>query len=114
MTGSSWVTVATFDTAHHARLARTLLDAADIPTRLADDHLVDAMPYYAVAVGGVKLRVPEADVPDAEAVLASVEPASETPRRPGMWALVVLVGGPVALVTAWIAAVATRPRGGVR
>ena len=108
MSGPRWVTVATFDAPHHARLARTLLDAADIPTRLGDDHIVDAFPYYAVAVGGVKLFVPETDVPDAEAVLASVEPASGMEGGMGQWALVLLVGGPVAVVAAWGAAALTR------
>jgi hypothetical protein len=50
--------VRTFSSPPEAHLARSVLDAAGIPTYLADDNIVAADWLYSNAVGGVKLLVP--------------------------------------------------------
>lgn len=103
VTEPSWVTVATYDYPHEARLAQTMLDAAEIPTSLSDDHLVDAFPFYANAIGGIKLRVLEEHGEEARELLADVEapPLRDRSTRTGWWSLVVLMGAwPVAIIGA--------------
>ena len=63
------VTIATFDTMLDAHIALGRLQAEGIEAVLADEHLVQTDWLYAIAVGGIKLQVAEADAPYAVEVL---------------------------------------------
>ena len=63
------VVVRTFTNVPDAHVARSVLDAAGIPTHLADDNIIAADWLYSNAVGGVKLLVPSDRLDEAIAVL---------------------------------------------
>jgi hypothetical protein len=65
------ITVARFDTMPDAHIAKGKLEAEGIPCLLLDEHLVQTDWLYAIAVGGIKLQVPEAHAERALAVLAA-------------------------------------------
>ena len=69
-TAEKWVTIATFNFAHEAHLARTRLESQGIPAHVADEHIVSLNWLYAPAVGGIKLNVLEPDVQKAKEVFA--------------------------------------------
>jgi len=69
-TAEKWVTIATFNFAHEAHLARTRLESQGIPANIADEHIVSINWFYAPAVGGIKLNVLETDVQKAKEVFA--------------------------------------------
>jgi hypothetical protein len=56
------VTVASFRDLHEALLAKGSLDSAGITCFLANENIVRLDWLYANAVGGIKLRVPGAQV----------------------------------------------------
>jgi predicted RNA-binding Zn-ribbon protein involved in translation (DUF1610 family) len=63
--------VARFSTLGEAEAALSALDAAAIPSVLADDNVIAVQWLYANAVGWVKVLVPGKEHEDAAAVLAS-------------------------------------------
>jgi hypothetical protein len=63
------VVVRTFTNVPDAHVARSALDAAGIPTQLADENFVAANWLYSNAVGGVKLLVPSDRLDEASALL---------------------------------------------
>lgn len=63
-------TVARFDEASSAYIAKALLENEGITAHVADEHLVGAYWIYANAVGGIKLQVAEGDVERSQALLA--------------------------------------------
>lgn len=65
--------VRTFVSVTDAHVARSVLDAAGIPTHLADDNIVAAVWTYSNAVGGVKLLAP-ADRWEEASVLLDTPP----------------------------------------
>lgn len=65
------ITVATFDTMPDAHIALGRLRAEGIDCVLADEHMVQTDWLYAIAVGGIKLRVAEADAERARDILAT-------------------------------------------
>jgi hypothetical protein len=68
--GANLVTVATFGNAWEAHLALGKLEAAGIPAAIADENVIAATGgLYTNMVGGVKLRVPAAEVERALAAL---------------------------------------------
>jgi hypothetical protein len=69
------VTVASFRDLHEALLAKGSLDSAGITCFLANENIVRLDWLYANAVGGIKLRVPRAQVKEALEVLNSGIPA---------------------------------------
>lgn len=70
------VVVAEFDTAAEAELARHRLAEADIPSRLADEHLATLYAgYLTTAIGGVKVMVPGARAAEACRRLRALRPA---------------------------------------
>lgn len=73
--------VRAFSSPPEAHVARSVLDAAGIPTYLADDNIVAADWLYSNAEGGVKLPVPS-DRRDQAMVLldSSSSAASGRPR----------------------------------
>ncbi len=64
------VVVATFDDIFNAHLALGRLQSEGIDAVLADEHLVQTDWLYSIAVGGIRLRVPEKDAARAAALLA--------------------------------------------
>ena len=63
------VTVATYDRATDAHIALGRLAAEGIEARLFDEQTVQMDWLYAIALGGIKLRVSRSDVPAARKVL---------------------------------------------
>jgi hypothetical protein len=68
---SEMVTVATFDNMPDAHIALGRLRAEGVDGILADEHLVQTDWLYSIAVGGIKLRVPEEQVPRALEILGA-------------------------------------------
>lgn len=67
------VTVARPYQAVEANLLRAMLEAAGIPATVADANLVQANPWMANAVGGVRVQVPASFVGKAKAAIAEYE-----------------------------------------
>jgi len=68
---TEWVEVASFDTMPEAAVARGRLEAEGIHCMVADEHLVQADWLYAIALGGIRLRVPAAQAARARRILAT-------------------------------------------
>ena len=66
-----FVTVATYDTITSAHIALGRLEAEGIRAELFDDHMVQMDWLYAIALGGIKLKVSHADAVRAKQVLAT-------------------------------------------
>jgi hypothetical protein len=76
---SSWVTLETYADDTTARACRLRLESEGIPTRLENERM-GSRSMYAVATGGVGLRVPEEHVADARVILDqdwSIPPAED-------------------------------------
>jgi hypothetical protein len=63
------VTVATFDEAGQAHIAKNVLEEAGIKVALSDEETVGALWYLSIALGGIKVKVLEEDAERAVAVL---------------------------------------------
>ena len=70
-----FVTIRAFRDLPEAIVARNMLEQAEIPCSLADEHAVGINWIWSNAIGGVKLQVPATYVEAAEAVLAQPVPA---------------------------------------
>ncbi|WP_242916554.1 putative signal transducing protein [Pontibacter liquoris] len=66
------ITIATCNDPTQAHILKGRLAAEGILCFLGDEHIVAAQPFYAVAVGGIKLRVPENDEEEARAIMAGI------------------------------------------
>jgi len=66
----SLVTVASFREPYAAHLARSTLEAENIPVFLAQEHLVGVHWLYSYAIGGVKIQVPEEFAESARSILS--------------------------------------------
>ena len=66
------VTIATFNEATEAHILKGRLESEGILCFLGDEHIIGAQPFYSAAVGGVKLRVTEQDVEEAQAILSRI------------------------------------------
>lgn len=75
----TFVVVRAFTSVPDAHVARSVLDAAGIPTRIADEHLVAADWLYSNAIGGVKLLVPDDRAVEAVAILDATATEVELP-----------------------------------
>ena len=89
---SKWVTAATFNMPYQAHLAKTRLEAADIPVTIRDEHLISINNLYSPALGGVKVQVPPAQLKEAREILESTPDielkdeealAAKMPKEPG-------------------------------
>ncbi|MFP4559985.1 MAG: DUF4870 domain-containing protein [Thiohalorhabdus sp.] len=63
------ITIATFDNQALAHIAKGRLEAEGIPAEIADDHLIQTDWLYGVALGGIKVQVPEAHAARAHSIL---------------------------------------------
>lgn len=119
-----WTRIAQFDQPLEAHLARGRLEAAQIPVRVADEHLVANDWLLSGALGGIKLSVPAEHAETARALLdeidATAKLADETPTCPHCgstriearresWAFNVVAVAAV-LLTAGLALFLKRPR----
>jgi len=68
-----FVTIATFNEPTEAHILKGRLEAEGIVCFLGDEHIVGAHPFYAVAVGGVKLKVAESDSEEARGILERIQ-----------------------------------------
>ncbi|MFN5168862.1 MAG: putative signal transducing protein [Cyclobacteriaceae bacterium] len=67
------VVLEAFNTAVMANLAKTKLDAFDIPCFLTDEHFNNLYPFRNELIPGVRLFVFEHDVPRAREILMAEE-----------------------------------------
>jgi len=72
------VVIRRFSTVPEARVAQSVVDAAGIPSDLADDNIIAADWLYSNLVGGVKLRVPADRAEEAVVLLdTTAEPLDD-------------------------------------
>lgn len=75
-----WITVATFSQSTRAQIARLKLESEDIPCIILDENLVATDWFMSIAVGGIKVQVPEPEAARAVLLLGEKAPhATETP-----------------------------------
>ncbi|MEJ8801391.1 putative signal transducing protein [Pontibacter sp. H249] len=67
------ITIATFNDVTEAHILKGRLEAEGILCFLGDENIIGVQPFYANAVGGVKLKVPETDVMEAKAILTRIQ-----------------------------------------
>jgi hypothetical protein len=70
------VTVRSFRDLPEAFVARAILEEADIPCFLQDEHMVGMIWSYSNFIGGVRLQVPRENVVQADEILSQPIPAS--------------------------------------
>jgi hypothetical protein len=80
---SDLVVVATYSFPHEAQLARSKLEAFDIPAFVLDEHTINMQWLYSDALGGVKLAVPNSAVKRALELLQE-DAAIETLDEPDL------------------------------
>jgi hypothetical protein len=68
-----FVTVARYLDATDAHLMCSCLQAAGLDAMLGDAHLVQTNGLWAIALGGVRVRVPQSQVAHAQDVIAAFE-----------------------------------------
>lgn len=79
---SELAVIATYSFPHEAQLARSKLEAFDIPAFVLDEHTINMHWLYSDAFGGVKLAVPRSEVENALQLLqedAALEELDEPP-----------------------------------
>ncbi len=65
-----WVVAETYSFPYEAQIAKTQLEAADIPARIENEHTINMDWLYSNALGGVRLLVPGRYLEQAQALLA--------------------------------------------
>jgi len=70
---TNFVTVATFANSIEANLAKQMLQAGGIRCYLANEMTVDTVWYWTIAVGWIRLQVPQADVELAWSILGETD-----------------------------------------
>jgi hypothetical protein len=78
-----WVEVRNCMWLHEAAFFKSVLDAAGIEARIPDEHTVGVQPFYANALGGVKVLVRPDDLERATELLdtAATPPNDERGRQ---------------------------------
>jgi hypothetical protein len=64
------IVVQSFSFPYEAQIAKTQLEAAEIPARIENEHTINMDWLYSNALGGVRLLVPENYAEEAKALLA--------------------------------------------
>jgi hypothetical protein len=70
-------TIATYETPALAHVAKSRLVDEEIPCFIADEHIIGMNMFLSVAVGGVKLQVPQEHAGHARAILNEGVPTAE-------------------------------------
>lgn len=65
-----WVIAETYSFSYEAQIAKTQLEAAEIPARIENEHTINMDWLYSNALGGVRLLVPESYAEEAKSLLA--------------------------------------------
>ncbi|ENU31064.1 MULTISPECIES: DUF2007 domain-containing protein [unclassified Acinetobacter] len=65
-----WIVVQTFSFPYEAQIAKTQLEAAEIPAQIENEHMINMNWLYSNALGGVRLLVPEVYADEAKVILA--------------------------------------------
>lgn len=65
-----WVVAETYSFPYEAQIAKTQLEASEIPARIENEHTINMDWLYSNALGGVRLLVPESYVEEAKTILA--------------------------------------------
>lgn len=73
------VTIAVFMQVLEARLVKAFLESHHIPCFLADEHILSLQPFYASAVGGVKLNVHPEHEAEARRLYAEYQTGQHAP-----------------------------------
>lgn len=66
----TWIVVQSFSFPYEAQIAKTQLEAVDIPARIENEHTINMDWLYSNALGGVRLLVQEHDAEEAKTILA--------------------------------------------
>lgn len=74
------VTLTSYLTAAEAHILRARLEVDDIPAFVVDEHLVTANWFLSIAIGGVRVQVPQALFQQASIILQEVESEKLTKR----------------------------------
>lgn len=67
------VTIAVFMQVTEALLVKAFLESRQIPAFLADEHILSVQPFYAPAIGGIKLNVHPRHEAEARRLYAQYE-----------------------------------------
>ena len=67
------VLIARFMNPVDAQLLQSRLEAEGVPAVVADDHIVQTNPFLTMAVGGVRVLVPESQVERAREIARAIE-----------------------------------------
>ena len=67
------VTAQTFNDSVSAHLVKTRLENEGIECYIFDEHINNIMPIYGQAVGGIRIKIKEEDVPKAKALIEEWE-----------------------------------------
>jgi len=70
------ITVATCNHPMHAQLLKSVLEDSGIPVLIANEHSAQTMPHLILAMGGIRLQVPEDHEETALALIADFEAAA--------------------------------------
>jgi len=62
-----------YDNLYQAYIAKSKLEAFDIPCFLADENIIGLNPFYNQAIGGIKLKVLEKDYEAALEILKTAD-----------------------------------------
>lgn len=72
------ITLKIFDNSIGAHILRTKLESENIQAFVFDEHSVGINPIYGQALGGVKVKVNESDLEQAELILKEIEQTDYT------------------------------------
>ncbi len=77
----SWVEIIAFYDQYKAVLAKSLLEASDICAVMQDELTVQINNFYANAIGGIKLFVPQEQAKEALQILEAAGYIERTPQK---------------------------------
>ncbi|MBM2817155.1 MAG: hypothetical protein HW421_3917 [Ignavibacteria bacterium] len=75
------ITIKTFENSFEANLLKSRLEDEGIECFLFDENTVSIMPFYNVAVGGIKLKINEADIDKARDIFEDINHTLLTDER---------------------------------
>jgi Putative prokaryotic signal transducing protein len=67
------ITVATCNNPMHAQLLKSVLEDSGIPVLVPNEHSAQTMPHLILAMGGIRVQVPEEHEENARALIADFE-----------------------------------------
>lgn len=67
------ITVATCNHPMHAQLLKSVLEDSGIPVLLPNEHSAQTMPHLILAMGGIRVQVPEEHEETARKLIADFE-----------------------------------------